>query len=332
MKTLTTALLTACLLLPAAASLAGSHQEHQLRFLEDSSWDERKEQDRMGKLFFRLLAQQVRESGEAATLADLPEPWRDAVRSDGEHAEAHARLLELESTLTSMGAAKRKLNGKLLAHAEVDLFHVRHELSESIYHADSALPYLEHAAQDIGRMREPDSDGDGITDDRDQCPREPEDRDGFKDRDGCPDPDNDLDGIPDVRDRCPNKPETVNGFQDQDGCPDELKLDSVLFASDSARLDADAIDALAEVAAALDTSPKMRLRVAGHADSANSSKYNLELGKRRAKAVRAYLVDVLEVDGDRLKLASFGEDRPVADNSTSAGRSVNRRVSFTVLH
>jgi len=66
-----------------------------------------------------------------------------------------------------------------------------------------------------------DSDGDGLPDAQDQCPAQPEDKDGFQDEDGCPDPDNDQDGIPDVKDQCPLQPETVNGFQDQDGCPDE---------------------------------------------------------------------------------------------------------------
>jgi len=52
-----------------------------------------------------------------------------------------------------------------------------------------------------------DRDGDGIPDDVDKCPNEPEDFDGFEDEDGCPDPDNDKDGIPDVMDKCPNEPE-----------------------------------------------------------------------------------------------------------------------------
>ncbi|WP_434387203.1 Ig-like domain-containing protein [Melittangium boletus] len=66
-----------------------------------------------------------------------------------------------------------------------------------------------------------DSDGDGIPDDKDKCPTQPEDKDGFQDEDGCPDPDNDKDGIPDTKDKCPLQPETVNGYQDEDGCPDE---------------------------------------------------------------------------------------------------------------
>jgi outer membrane protein OmpA-like peptidoglycan-associated protein len=106
----------------------------------------------------------------------------------------------------------------------------------------------------IGIVFEPnlgDRDGDGIKDDVDKCPDEPEDFDGFEDADGCPDPDNDHDGIPDEDDKCPNEPgpppdgcptaeihdrdgdgipdeidkcpddpEDKDGFEDADGCPD----------------------------------------------------------------------------------------------------------------
>ncbi|MGO8993354.1 MAG: OmpA family protein [Polyangiaceae bacterium] len=75
----------------------------------------------------------------------------------------------------------------------------------------------------IGFVFEPsigDRDGDGIKDDVDKCPDEPEDFDGFQDEDGCPDPDNDNDGILDVDDRCPNEPEDRDGDQDWDGCPE----------------------------------------------------------------------------------------------------------------
>jgi OOP family OmpA-OmpF porin len=75
----------------------------------------------------------------------------------------------------------------------------------------------------IGFIWEPsigDRDGDGIKDDVDKCPDEPEDFDGFEDADGCPDPDNDHDGIPDVDDRCINEPEDRDGDQDADGCPE----------------------------------------------------------------------------------------------------------------
>jgi outer membrane protein OmpA-like peptidoglycan-associated protein len=75
--------------------------------------------------------------------------------------------------------------------------------------------------QDEDGCPDPDNDKDGIRDAVDRCPNEPEDRDGFQDEDGCPDPDNDKDGIPDAIDKCPDEPEDKDGFQDEDGCPDD---------------------------------------------------------------------------------------------------------------
>jgi hypothetical protein len=65
-----------------------------------------------------------------------------------------------------------------------------------------------------------DLDGDGIPDSRDECPRLPEDFDGFEDEDGCMDPDNDNDFIPDVDDKCPNEPAIEGRDLDEDGCTD----------------------------------------------------------------------------------------------------------------
>jgi outer membrane protein OmpA-like peptidoglycan-associated protein len=65
-----------------------------------------------------------------------------------------------------------------------------------------------------------DGDRDGVYDADDQCPDQAEDRDGFKDADGCPEADNDADAIPDVSDKCPNEVEDLDQHQDEDGCPD----------------------------------------------------------------------------------------------------------------
>ncbi len=65
-----------------------------------------------------------------------------------------------------------------------------------------------------------DKDKDGIKDNEDRCPEDPEDYDGFEDHDGCPEYDNDADGIPDTLDKCPNDKEDIDQFEDEDGCPD----------------------------------------------------------------------------------------------------------------
>jgi hypothetical protein len=80
--------------------------------------------------------------------------------------------------------------------------------------------------EDADGCPDKDNDGDTIPDGMDKCPNEPEDFDGYQDTDGCPDPDNDGDGIPDDRDQCPDKPETFNGYKDEDGCPDEPDRDN----------------------------------------------------------------------------------------------------------
>jgi hypothetical protein len=66
----------------------------------------------------------------------------------------------------------------------------------------------------------PDADRDGIVNWEDDCRKDPEDFDNFRDDDGCPEADNDEDGLPDDEDACPDDPEDVDGFEDDDGCPD----------------------------------------------------------------------------------------------------------------
>ncbi|MCB9528255.1 MAG: OmpA family protein [Myxococcales bacterium] len=107
-------------------------------------------------------------------------------------------------------------------------FEVRHQLSAGI---DDALgiALVGLAGIDVlpgaGEDAPPgDRDGDGVTDDRDRCPDEPEDKDGHDDADGCPEPDppgdRDGDGITDDADRCPDEPEDKDGHDDADGCPE----------------------------------------------------------------------------------------------------------------
>jgi outer membrane protein OmpA-like peptidoglycan-associated protein len=86
----------------------------------------------------------------------------------------------------------------------------------------------------------PDTDGDGLRDDVDDCPAEAEDVDNFKDDDGCPEPDNDSDGVCEMYvfdrkikdslgatcrspgvDQCVDQAEDLDGWKDDDGCPED---------------------------------------------------------------------------------------------------------------
>jgi OOP family OmpA-OmpF porin len=119
-----------------------------------------------------------------------------------------------------------------------DYFRAREHLEIADHNAREAYrlsPYERCVAHKAPKVKAEvgDKDGDGIKDDVDKCPLDPEDKDGFEDEDGCPDPDNDKDGIADLKDKCPNDPEDKDGFQDQDGCPDpDNDSDGILDATD----------------------------------------------------------------------------------------------------
>jgi outer membrane protein OmpA-like peptidoglycan-associated protein len=101
-----------------------------------------------------------------------------------------------------------------------------------------------------GFLTPQDRDKDGVKDNLDKCPDDPEDIDGFEDGDGCPDPDNDKDGICDLwvsekkleshfsnickgKDECPNQAEDLDNFKDDDGCPEpDNDGDGILDAKD----------------------------------------------------------------------------------------------------
>jgi OmpA-OmpF porin, OOP family len=70
----------------------------------------------------------------------------------------------------------------------------------------------------------PDRDGDGIPDQYDRCPDVPEDKDGIDDGDGCPEDDADQDGIPDVEDACPKEPGARSSDPKRNGCPSHITV------------------------------------------------------------------------------------------------------------
>lgn len=209
----------------------------------------------------------------------------------------------------------------------------------------------------------PDTDGDGICDNNDACPEEagPAENNGcpILDRDGdgildaeddCPDtpgvassipgcngcPDSDGDGVCDGKDQCPNEFGTVanNGCPEiADNCTDiqaiKDALKNVLFEYNSDKLTAQSMATLDGIAPIL-TSNKIknaRWLVEGHTDSKGSDKYNMDLSKRRAASVEAYLVSK-GVPASILKSVGFGESLPITTNDTEEGRARNRRVEL----
>lgn len=115
-------------------------------------------------------------------------------------------------------------------------------------------------------------------------------------------------------------------------CSKEIVLSDkgkVLFDYDKAVLKPAAIRALADVVQELKAQPGLRASIVGHTDSDGSDQYNMGLSKRRAEAVRNYLVSQ-GIASSRLAVDWKGEREPVAPNTTAEGKAQNRRVVITL--
>jgi len=82
-------------------------------------------------------------------------------------------------------------------------------------------------------------------------------------------------------------------------------------------------------AAILAANPGVRLRISGHADERGSDEYNLALGNRRAAAAKRYLENK-GIDGSRIEVVSYGEERPLNPGSDETAYAQNRRDEFEV--
>lgn len=148
--------------------------------------------------------------------------------------------------------------------------------------------------------------------------------------------DSDGDGVPDNRDQCPATPAGTQ-VNDQ-GCPaakaTPIVLKGVTFEYDSDQLTSQAAKRLDNVVNALQGSP-IQVRIEGNTDSTGSAAYNQKLSERRAASVKRYLVDH-GISAQRLTSKGYGETRPVAPNTkpngadNPAGRAQNRRVELHV--
>lgn len=103
-----------------------------------------------------------------------------------------------------------------------------------------------------------------------------------------------------------------------------------LFDVNSAVLKPGGYTEIARVATILNRYPETSIRVEGHTDSTGSESYNLELSQKRAAAVKNELL-AQNVDPGRVETIAFGEAKPVADNTTEAGRQLNRRVEIVIV-
>jgi outer membrane protein OmpA-like peptidoglycan-associated protein len=121
----------------------------------------------------------------------------------------------------------------------------------------------------------------------------------------------------------------VDVSETPDGSGILVNLPDVTFAVDSTEISPSFRAALDQVAQSMIRYPNSLVDVMGHTDSTGSDTYNLDLSRRRAESVANYLT-MRGVSRARLATIGYGEQYPVADNTTAEGRALNRRVEIRI--
>lgn len=112
--------------------------------------------------------------------------------------------------------------------------------------------------------------------------------------------------------------------------PEMITLSNLQFETGKATIRPESIPQLNQLAEYLLRKSSMKISIAGHTDNVGNDASNLILSQQRADAVKNYLI-AQKVQAERIKSLGFGSTKPVADNSSEAGRRQNRRTEIRVV-
>jgi OmpA-OmpF porin, OOP family len=151
--------------------------------------------------------------------------------------------------------------------------------------------------------------------------------------------DSDGDGLMDDVDACAQEPETTNGYDDGDGCPDAVPvevarftgvIEGIFFETGSDAISPTSRPVLDAAVEVLVRYADVRVRIVGHTDDVGTRAHNMDLSRRRAEAVAAYLAKQ-GVESERIQTRGAGPDLPLVPNDGDAGRARNRRIEFQLV-
>jgi outer membrane protein OmpA-like peptidoglycan-associated protein len=108
----------------------------------------------------------------------------------------------------------------------------------------------------------------------------------------------------------------------------KIVTNGIKFDSGKATLKLESMGVINEIVKLMTEHPEINFSVEGHTDSDGDAQFNIDLSEQRANTVVNELV-ARGIDGKRMVAKGFGEDVPVADNTSPEGKANNRRVEFT---
>lgn len=251
--------------------------------------------------------------------AEMYLPHNFSVRLEGEKYYADADLFSVnlvkrfgfrsnESSQQSAQEATRKLAQQSAEEAKQSAEEAKQKKADELAKQKKAMAEEVAKATPVNPVLV-DVDGDGVADDIDQCLGTT--KGSNVDANGCA---------------------VYSGAVGESISSEELQFDAsdIQFNVNSATPTAASKAALDKVAKVLTNYGTLNVEVQAHSDSSGAAAYNKTLSQKRADAVVAYLTEK-GIDASRLTSVGYGEEKPIADNATAAGRTKNRRVEFVVL-
>lgn len=203
---------------------------------------------------------------------------------------------------------------------------------EPVTEVKATVPAPVVAVRAIAENKIKDTDSDGITDDKDECPYIK----GSIKTNGCPD--SDGDGIVDMKDHCPMEPGSVSA----NGCPQrKVAFDKSMLIKNFNNIEFETGKAVVKTTDVYDIIeyaidfmyeyPNSKILLSGHTDTEGNDLFNMQLSQERTDVVKKYLVKQ-GVDESRIQTVDYGESMPLMDNNSEYGKARNRRVEINILN
>lgn len=169
-----------------------------------------------------------------------------------------------------------------------------------------------------------DTDGDGLVDKNDKCPKEF----GTEENEGCPDKTASEENLLEEKDELNSENDTKKEKYIKSDV-EKMIASNIYFELNLFSINPAERSKLNDIKNLLNSFPDIKIDIVGHASSDGPSDYNMLLSEKRANMVKMTLIN-LGLDSSRLKVSFSGENEPTSSNISNKGKSKNRRVEISI--